>query len=55
MVKIISAIIEIIGITVVSTGIGLELAFKADIYWLLITGGSLIVASGGMLYAKVSR
>ena len=55
MVKLLAAGIEVVGIAVVSAGIGLELAFKADVYLILIGAGSLLVATGGMLYVKVSR
>lgn len=55
MIKLIAASIEVVGIAVVSTGIGLELAYKADAYLILIGAGSVLVATGGMLYAKVGR
>ncbi len=55
MTKYIAMAIELIGITTGAIGLGLELAYKADIYFALITGGALIFAAGGVLYAKVGR
>lgn len=48
-------IIELIGISTVSAGIVLELAQGGAIYLVMITAGSLIVATGGFLYAKILR
>lgn len=50
-----TVIIELIGIIVVSVGIGIELAMRADFGFLIITGGGLLVAAGGALYAKFLR
>ncbi len=47
--------IELVGIAVGSIGIGLELAYKADVYFFFIGAGSLLFAFGGVLYAKVTR
>ena len=53
--KLIAMSIELVGIAVGSVGVGLELAFRADAYLVVISVGSLIFASGGILYAKVAR
>lgn len=45
-------IIELVGIATVGTGIGLELAQGGSIYLVLITAGSLLVATGGVLFGK---
>ena len=48
----IPTIVEIIGIAITSAGLGYEMAYKADLGFALITGGSVITALGGVLYAK---
>lgn len=48
-------IIEIAGISTIGTGIGLEMAFGGAAYLIVITTGSLLVATGGFLYAKILR
>ena len=50
-----SAILEILGVGVGSAGLTIELIYKADVGFTLITGGSLLVAAGGLLFAKVLR
>lgn len=47
--------VEIVGISVVCTGISFEIIYKADIYLAMITVGSVIVATGGFLYAKIVK
>jgi len=49
------AIIEIVGIGIVSAGIGFEIATGADLGYLIICTGSVLVAGGGLLYAKILR
>ncbi len=44
--------IELAGIALVGTGIGYEVATGADLGYALITGGSLLVAAGGVLFGK---
>ena len=46
-------IIELVGITVIGAGIGLELALGGEIYLVVITIGSVLVAGGGLLWSKV--
>jgi len=50
-----SLVIELAGIALMSTGIGVELAMGADGGYLLITGGAVIVAIGSLLWVKVLR
>jgi len=46
-------VIELVGISIVSIGIGLEIASGGDVYLVVITAGSLIIATGGMIFAKI--
>ena len=48
-------ILELFGIAVIGSGIGIEIALKADIGYLMITSGSCIVAIGGVLWGKFMR
>ena len=48
-------VIELIGIATVGTGIGLELALGGEIYLVVITVGSCLVATGGIVYGKFIR
>ena len=48
-------IIELVGIATIGTGIGLELALGGDIYLVVITVGSCLVATGGIIYGKFMR
>ena len=48
-------VIELIGISVVGTGIGLELALGGQIYLVMITAGSCLVAAGGVIWGKFMR
>ena len=45
-------VIELTGISVVGIGIGLEIALGGEVYLVMITGGSLLVAAGGILWGK---
>ena len=44
--------IELVGISIVGVGVGMELTQGGMIYLALITGGSLLVATGGILFGK---
>ena len=44
--------IELTGIALVGTGIGVELATGAHLGYALITGGSILVAAGGVVFGK---
>ena len=43
------------GISVITAGIVVEFVLHADIGYILITGGSLAVATGGLVFAKFAR
>lgn len=47
--------IELVGISVVGVGIGLEVAFGGAAYLVVITIGSLLIATGGVIYGKFMR
>ncbi len=47
--------LELVGISVVGTGIGLELAMGGAIYLVVITIGSFLVATGGVIWGKFMR
>lgn len=47
--------LETLGIGVVGAGIGVELASGADIVLVFITGGSLFVAAGGVIFGKFMK
>lgn len=51
----ISVIIEVVGIAALGCGIGVELTLGADLGYILISIGALIVAGGGLLFAKFVR
>ncbi len=48
-------IIELVGIAVVGTGIGLELSQGGTVYLVVITVGSCLVAVGGVIWGKFMR
>lgn len=48
-------IIELIGISTVGTGIGMELAQGGAVYLIVITTGSCLVAAGGVIWGKFMR
>ncbi|AMU85975.1 hypothetical protein [Dehalococcoides mccartyi] len=50
--KLLPIIIEVVGVAVVGTGIGVELATHADIGWATVTIGSCLVAIGGVIWGK---
>jgi len=45
-------IIELVGIAAIGAGIGVEIALGADLGWALMSGGSVIVAAGGIIWGK---
>ena len=53
--KLVAIIIELVGITTIGAGIGLELALGGEIYLVVITIGSVLVATGGVIYGKFIR
>lgn len=48
-------VIELMGISVVGAGIGLELAIGGAVYLVVITTGSLLIAAGGVVWGKFMR
>lgn len=44
--------IELLGIAVTGAGIGMEIALGGDIHLVMITGGSCLVAFGGVIFGK---
>ena len=48
-------VIELVGISAVSVGIGLEIALGGQAYFAVITAGSLLIAAGGFIFAKIMR
>ena len=53
--KLIPITIELVGVAVIGTGIGVELATHAEIGWALVTTGSCLVAIGGVIWGKFMR
>ena len=51
----VSVVTEIVGIMVVAIGVGIEIAYRANIGYILITSGAVAVAAGGLLFSKVVR
>jgi len=47
--------IELVGISIVGIGIGLEMALGGEVYLVMITAGSLLIAAGGLIFAKFMR
>ena len=47
--------LELIGIAAIGSGIGIEMATGGHIGYLLITGGSCLVAIGGVIWGKFVR
>lgn len=48
-------VIELVGISTVGAGIGLELALGGEVYLVTITFGSLLIATGGIIWGKFMR
>ncbi len=55
MLKLFPIILELAGIAAIGVGIGIELSFHADIGHVVITAGSLLVATGGVIWGKFMR
>lgn len=53
--KLVAIVIELLGIAIGSTGIGVEVATGAEIGYVLITIGAVLVASGGVIWAKMYK
>ena len=50
--RLLPVVLELVGIATVGMGIGVELAAHANIGYLVITIGSLLVATGGVIWGK---
>ena len=55
MTRTLAIALEGVGVSVIVAGIVVEAILHADLGYILITGGSLAVAGGAMLYAKFFR
>jgi len=53
--SLLALVTEIIGIAVTATGIGVEISAGGHVGIILITAGSLVIAAGSLLWAKVIR
>ena len=49
-----AVIIELFGICLTSFGLAYETIMKADVGFVIITSGSLLIATGGLLFSKVA-
>lgn len=49
---VVAVLIELVGITTIATGIGMEIAYGGSIHLVVITVGSCLVAMGGVLFGK---
>jgi len=50
-----SIFIEVLGSCFCAAGIGIELAYNADIGYQLISMGSLFIAVGSIMFSKVGK
>lgn len=46
-------IVEIAGAVMVGIGVGIEVGYEADLGFMLITAGSLMVAVGALFWTKI--
>ena len=53
--KTLAIALETVGCVVVLTGIIIEVSLRAPLGYVLITSGALLVAFGGMIFAKLMR
>jgi len=53
--KLIPVAIELIGISAIGVGIGVEMVNHADVGWAVMTIGSCLVAIGGVIWGKFIR
>jgi len=47
--------LEAVGIAAVSVGLAIEVVLHGDVGFMVVTGGSLVVAAGAMIFAKLLR
>jgi len=53
--RLIPICIELAGIALTGAGIGLELAIGGDVFLVVITTGSCLIAAGGVIWGKFMR
>lgn len=53
--KLIPIVIELVGISAIGAGIGVEIVAHADVGWAVVTIGSCLVAIGGVIWGKFIR
>jgi len=53
--KVMAVCLEAVGMCIGVAGIIIEVSYKADIGFVMITSGAVIVAFGGMIFAKLVR
>ena len=53
--KLIPIVIELVGISAIGAGIGVEVVTHADVGWAIVTIGSCLVAIGGVIWGKFIR
>ena len=47
--------LEVLGIALTGGSIGVEIATRAELGYVLITGGSCLIAAGGVIFAKFMK
>lgn len=53
--KTLAVALEAVGICAVMVGIGIEVYYEAHVGFMCITGGSVVVAFGSLIFAKLTR
>ncbi len=53
--KVLAVALEAVGMCIVLVGIVIEVSYQAHIGFVLITSGSVVIAGGGMIFAKLVR
>jgi hypothetical protein len=53
--KLLPIILEILGVAAIGCGIGIEIGMGADVGYVIITVGSVLVATGGVIWGKFMR
>lgn len=53
--KTLAIALEAVGCCIVLAGIIIEIITRAPLGYMIITGGALIIAAGGMVFAKIIR
>jgi len=53
--KLLPIILELLGVAAVGCGIGIEIGMGADVGYVVITIGSVLVATGGIIWGKFMK